>query len=101
VLTSGRLFAWRVNGVSPPLLLSDVDRIQYDRGPTDALVIVPRAAAHVPLVVMVPPEDRSAGEALVTAVRDAVVARAAASGSAATPEEGEFMGIRVVRFRRG
>ena len=101
LVTDRRLFAWRVNGVSPPLELAAIDRIQHDRGPADALLVVPRAAAHVPLVVMVAPDERAAGEALVAVVRDAVIARAQAGGSLVAAEEGEFMGIWAIRFRRG
>src|SRR2546427_10111682 len=89
LVTNRRLLAWRVNGISPGLELADVDRIHYDRGPTDALVVVPRAPAHAPLVVIVDPADRGVGEAVVAARRPGVLARARARGATVTAEEGE------------
>lgn len=99
VVTNLRLLAWRANGVSPGLDLADIDRIQYDRGPTDALIVLPRGAPNVPLVVMVDPAERAAGETVVAAVRHAVLVGARGRGVSLTAEEGEFMGIWTIRFR--
>jgi hypothetical protein len=99
VVTNRRLLAWRANGISPGLDLAEIDRIQYDRGPTDALIVLPRGAPNVPLVVMLDPAERTAGENLVAAVRQAVMVAARALDANVTPEEGEFMGIWTIRFR--
>jgi hypothetical protein len=99
VVTNVRLLAWRANGISPGLDLAEIDRIQYDRGPTDALIVLPRSAPNVPLVVMIDPTDRVDGELLVAAVRHAVLVAAKGRGVTVAAEEGEFMGIWTIRFR--
>lgn len=100
VLTDRRLLAWRVNGVSPAVGLADVDRIVYERGGRDVLLIVPRAAAHTPLVLLIEIADRPAAERLVGLISGAVVANARARRAAVSAEAGEYGGISTVRFRR-
>jgi hypothetical protein len=98
LLTNRRLLAWRANGVSPGLQLSDLDRLVYDRGVRDALLIVPSAAAHGALALLIDPSDRSSGEAFMIAVLNAVVARARARGATVAPEVCDWPGISMVRF---
>ena len=100
LLTGRRLLAWRVNGVSPAIGLADVDRLVYERGQRDVLLVVPRAAAHTPLVLLIETADRLAAERLVALISDAVVANARARGAAVSAEAGEFGAISTVRFRR-
>jgi hypothetical protein len=74
-LTDRRLFAWRSNGVSVPLPLVAVERILIDAGPDSPhvdLVVLPRQAVHMPLVLRLRAKDLAVARDFIDQVGQAL-----------------------------